>query len=221
MLNPDGTKTCPRCKLTLPTEQFYKINRSTGDGFQYHCKSCTKALAVAWQKANPEKKRKSDRARVRTPESSAKANARKKAWRMANPGKFKSSQQKYRSRLKTENPTLVRAKTAIQNNRSRARKKGVPSNMTVRDWLLLLEVFNHACAWCGTAVQLLDLDHIIPIHRGGHDVAGNIVPVCRPCNAQKSHTAPDDFAKFMGKELNEVIAKARIRDPLAGHGYDG
>jgi len=55
MLNPDGTKRCPRCEQNLQTSQFYKINRATGDGWAGFCKSCTKRSATDWQKKHPEK----------------------------------------------------------------------------------------------------------------------------------------------------------------------
>ncbi|ARF55098.1 HNH endonuclease [Streptomyces gilvosporeus] len=43
------------------------------------------------------------------------------------------------------------------------------------------------CAYCDGAAE--ELDHVVPLARGGRDVAANVVAACRDCNASKyTHT---------------------------------
>lgn len=50
------------------------------------------------------------------------------------------------------------------------------------------------CAYCETQLDpsLATVDHVVPLSRGGLNVLGNKVAVCRPCNAAKSNLLPDD-----------------------------
>jgi 5-methylcytosine-specific restriction endonuclease McrA len=41
------------------------------------------------------------------------------------------------------------------------------------------------CAYCGASGTPLQRDCVLPLSRGGRYTLGNIVPVCRSCNASK------------------------------------
>lgn len=45
-------------------------------------------------------------------------------------------------------------------------------------------VYESACVYCG-ATENITQDHVIPIHRGGHHSAGNLVSACLSCNSSK------------------------------------
>ena len=42
------------------------------------------------------------------------------------------------------------------------------------------------CAYCG-ATEKLELDHIVPLSRGGIHSIGNVTVACRSCNASKNN----------------------------------
>ncbi len=44
------------------------------------------------------------------------------------------------------------------------------------------------CVYCGGAAE--QLDHVIPVSRGGPDVFGNLVSACTQCNATKGSGEP-------------------------------
>lgn len=60
------------------------------------------------------------------------------------------------------------------------------------EWALLKEKFDNCCAYCGVRTDKLEMEHIIPISRGGAHVPDNIVPACRQCNATKGARTPDE-----------------------------
>ena len=54
------------------------------------------------------------------------------------------------------------------------------------DWRAILEHYGHACAYCRVQVGL-EMDHIIPLSKGGLHNSANIVPACKPCNASRGN----------------------------------
>ncbi|WP_274535902.1 HNH endonuclease [Streptomyces sp. CB02923] len=45
-----------------------------------------------------------------------------------------------------------------------------------------------ACASCGLGylASAIDVDHIVPLSRGGEDVASNVQLLCKPCHKAKT-----------------------------------
>ena len=78
-------------------------------------------------------------------------------------------------------------KKAIQNSfNTRYKRKKAIGRVTKQEWEDILSKFNFKCVFCGTT-EKITRDHIIPISRGGENMAQNIQPLCRSCNAKK-HT---------------------------------
>ncbi len=53
---------------------------------------------------------------------------------------------------------------------------------------------NH-CAYCGEYIKYEDMqvDHIMPLHKGGADSIDNMLPACRSCNHYKSTLTLEQF----------------------------
>lgn len=49
-MTAEATKRCNKCKLEKPLSEFYRRL----DGFQGHCKTCSKAAVRKWNKDHPE-----------------------------------------------------------------------------------------------------------------------------------------------------------------------
>ncbi len=116
--------------------------------------------------------------RAYTAANREKLNARQRAWREANPEKANRHAQAWR----TAHPEKVLARV----HRRRARLKALDSpGVSGAEWLGILDVFGHACAYC-LQVKKLTRDHVIPLARGGLDEPGNVVPACQTCNSRKN-----------------------------------
>lgn len=76
----------------------------------------------------------------------------------------------------------------VQSENRRARKYGNPGYVTVtgRDWERIRNRFGGRCAYCGVRPDLLCMDHVVPLSRGGRHAPSNIVPACSPCNNTKA-----------------------------------
>jgi 5-methylcytosine-specific restriction endonuclease McrA len=57
--------------------------------------------------------------------------------------------------------------------------------ISTRDWYRMLLAYRHCCAYCGARTKL-QVEHVIPLSRGGRHSIGNVVPACGPCNMSKS-----------------------------------
>lgn len=57
----------------------------------------------------------------------------------------------------------------------------------------ILKKYNHTCAACGSTEDL-EIDHIIPLSRGGWEDEENMQVLCRTCNRSKSDKV--DYSQF-------------------------
>lgn len=77
--------------------------------------------------------------------------------------------------------------------RYNARKKRVTvGKLTDVDISNKFKALGNACFYCGSK-ENIEVDHLIPISRGGAHVLSNLVPACRSCNASKRD-------KYLGTE---------------------
>ena len=74
----------------------------------------------------------------------------------------------------------------------------------------IYEKMHGRCAYCGSALDINDMqvDHIVPLHRGGTNDMNNLMPACRGCNHYKSTLTIEQFRAMV----------ADIPDRLFAHG---
>lgn len=72
------------------------------------------------------------------------------------------------------------------------RRKAQKAGRIVRraEWLEQLEVFGNVCAYCLRPAPMLEMDHVIPLSRGGEHTIDNLVPACSRCNNTKGPRGP-------------------------------
>lgn len=54
---------------------------------------------------------------------------------------------------------------------------------------------NEFCWYCGDPSE--DVDHVIPVSKGGKTDHANLVPACRPCNNCKRNLAIEEFRDYL------------------------
>src|SRR6266850_3288205 len=96
-----------------------------------------------------------------TPEQRAMDKARVRKWRSQHPDKFREN-----NRLQYQ-----RRRTAI-------------GKLTMAEWKLIKAIFQNRCAYCWQ-VRPLEIEHVIPLSKGGANTAENVVPACSQCNRHK------------------------------------
>lgn len=90
-------------------------------------------------------------------------------------------------------------------HRNRARDLGLPYSLTLREWYLTLDDFNHFCAYCLHS-EYEALEHFIPIMKGGGTTRGNCVPACGTCNRKKRNHHPQEVANRFPKGAIDRIS---------------
>lgn len=68
--------------------------------------------------------------------------------------------------------------------RRKRRMERVEHDLTAAQWAALTAAWG-GCAYCGAANVPLQKDCVLALSRGGRYTLGNVVPVCRSCNASK------------------------------------
>lgn len=73
--------------------------------------------------------------------------------------------------------------------RRRAKMKEIEPILSIEQWRIVLAKYDNRCAYCGSRKRI-EMDHVIPLSKGGtHDIH-NVVPACRSCNNKKNAQPP-------------------------------
>ncbi len=70
-------------------------------------------------------------------------------------------------------------------NRIAQKRATDDGTVTKEAWDALVEHYDHRCAYCFSESSALEMDHVVPVSKGGAHSIENIVPACRSCNAGK------------------------------------
>lgn len=111
---------------------------------------------------------------------------RQKRWQDENSEHHRNYQRMYQKRYALENPEKARLHAANRYAWKRSNGGGA-LKVTERDWSRMLHIYRHRCAYCGGgAGEVLEIEHVVPLSRGGRHSIGNIVPACMRCNRTKN-----------------------------------
>jgi len=85
---------------------------------------------------------------------------------------------------------------AATHANERSARSGVVGTISPEDAEAILDA--GACHWCSEILDYFaaELDHVVPMSRGGPNCPSNIVASCDPCNSRKrSGVHPDQWAE--------------------------
>jgi hypothetical protein len=170
-------------------EQKRLANKKYGNS---HKKEAS-ARSRKWEKDNPERRREID-----------------KKWRDDNPQKIREKNRNYKTKhaerlapiaiertlqWRTNNPEKVLENGRKGSHVRRARKYksgGSYTNDQIRE---LLKQQDWTCIYCSSSLrEKRELDHIMPLARGGSNDIANLQWLCSPCNRKKRDRDPVEFA---------------------------
>lgn len=183
------TRSCVKCGVNNPLSEFYPN--------QKQCKTCAKAYAIAWRKANPDKQKVIDKKR------------NKKNWaKLRVDPVYLEKKKKYRESRKEiylsnaivwnkENKERYNDNIRRHSNKRRAlKKKNKHEPYTEKQ---VLDIYGTVCYLCGLEIDLfaprrigilgwekgLHIDHVVPIVKNGPDILENVRPTHGRCNIDK------------------------------------
>jgi 5-methylcytosine-specific restriction endonuclease McrA len=109
--------------------------------------------------------------------------ARQKDWRQRNPKK---------------------AHAYVRASHSKRRDASNGESLTSAEWLALLEHHGGRCAYCESDDNV-EIDHRIPLIRGGSNTIENILPACRSCNRRKHRRTEEEFRELLQRERRQGL----------------
>ena len=103
-----------------------------------------------------------------------------------------------------------------KSKRRKAQERGSTALMLSRDQLWRRWVqFGHECAYCGANGDL-QVEHVIPISKGGEHHLGNIVPACQRCNFSKGRANAEQwyrsqsfFSETRWRKLQSILRSSQ------------
>lgn len=162
-------KTCTKCGQTKFLNAFYASKRYK-NGYRPQCKRClndASRYTKSFYYLNNQEAIKSKVSSYRADNKDLIASS-KKEWQKSNPDKVLAYATK-RRKLMGQNGIFYVSRSEIQ------------------------KLYRSPCFNCGSSDRI-EIDHVIPISRGGTHSIGNLLPLCKSCNASKGNKTFTEWA---------------------------
>lgn len=172
----NGTRVCTSCHESKPPEGFHRRGEN---GLRSECKICIRERNRRWREGHREQ-----------------AAALKRKWVAANPEMMAA----YRRRWKEAHPDKVASyRDANPHHKwkslflKRCRGYGIApvlgAPFTMTD---VVDRYGESCVYCKGG-EFEELDHYVPISKGGPHTLANVRPSCVSCNRSKHNVDPEEF----------------------------
>ena len=199
------TKRCSKCGIEYPaTKEFFFAHKQKIDGLRPDCKKCNQVTCAIYRQNNPEKMKEYERKRYYLTLDY------RKEYRINHRDELNAYSKEYASTHSQEavkrsrdwaknNPERHRILQQIAARRRYARKLKAEGTFNLNDILNILFEQSNLCAYCGIRVyDDFQIDHIIPLSRGGSNWPDNLAVSCKNCNAQKNARTPNEWQIVRG-----------------------
>lgn len=178
--------TLTECVMICPKCNHPKVRYGI-----YACKECRTQYYKKWSKENRDHL--NEQSKKWVAQNKEKRKEIVKAYMEKDkPIKLKAKRTTYAKRVKECRQKQYKTNPLIRReikNRYRVKKLNVVSERYSAK--LIFEKFNHICAYCSNPAT--DLDHVIPISRGGPDIESNLVAACKSCNCSKRNKTIEEW----------------------------
>ena len=178
-------KRCPMCDKTKPSDDFWR-NVASADGLGVYCKECERERTRRKLKENPDYyKEKYYRRREKALKHAKKA-------RKKDPEKFRERCRRWK-KLNKDRVIAYAARRRKIISKSR-------EHFTAKDIRRLRKKQRGKCVYCRIKLNknIEQVDHIIPLSKGGDNSRFNIQLLCRDCNLSKNAKMPHEWAQEIG-----------------------
>lgn len=179
------SKTCIRCKQTKEESLFVR----RGNLYKTWCRECENLRRKIQYREQREYR--TSKARENYSKNPAKQLAASQRWREKYPERYAA----YVHSWYKNNPDAI--KRSRLRRSARARNAGL-FRVTTKE---MLKLKAQPCFYCGSN-QNIEIDHRVPISRGGSHSIGNLVSACRKCNRSKNSKFITEWNIFKRKLSN-------------------
>jgi len=140
-------------------------------------------------------------------------------WRAANPDRARAAWRRNRrdfyannvGRVAEENRRYRIANPAKFQGYQIARSEAILSHpdycpFPYSEWDAMKKRHDYRCAYCGDRPKSLEMDHVVPVSRGGRHAIANILPACVPCNRSKHNHFLSEWKLTLFKRVESASA---------------
>ncbi len=196
-------KRCPSCQLDKPLSEYWLRNKRTEIPYAY-CRACAILKNSSYQENNKDKEL--NRKREYYQANKATLLQKKKEYYKSNKAKILEKREQYRNEnyeiIFQAQRDYVEANRELTRFRARARKARKRANGIYQIGIQEeLKLRAKPCFYCGS-LEEIQLDHVVPVSRGGVHSIGNLVPACRPCNSSKNKWFITEWKKIKRDKAN-------------------
>lgn len=184
--------------LPATLEHFYK-DKHTTDGLSRYCRLCCRAKTRKYAAENPDKIKASNQRYYQN--NKELHDAKSLQYFKDHPEVKKAIEARYRrnhsdkcnesnQRWLNKNPEKKRE----YSQRRKARKQNAVGQFNAEDIQTLYVSQQGKCWWCECELNgKYEIDHRIPLSRGGTNNANNLCLTCRTCNRSKNDKLPHEW----------------------------
>lgn len=187
-------RQCSCCLRWMPEDDDHFRKRSDSENYCSWCRECLREKNRNYQanrRTDPDIRLKEKHAYKRyyyRSEIREKKLAYMSKWYKENITRRKLYSKQYEQSLERKLKRRIRTRT--QN----AKRKSTPGQFTSKDVQIQIEMQKGKCWWCGELVgDNYEIDHRIPLSRGGTNYPENICIACFNCNRSKGSKMPHEW----------------------------
>lgn len=201
-------RICASCKQSKSIDQFAIWRRADGSvHFKAECNECKAETNKRYRENNLEKEK-----------------SRCRAYYHEN----KAIRNKASNDYRAKNVEIAKARVICYRRALTAQRYGATVvDLTPEEWLAIKAAAESHCAICGKRSDALEMDHIIPLSRGGNHTASNVQAACHECNWTKSNRLEGEtkpgytwlmtlLEKQLGCDLPRYYSDARAKEQSFG-----
>lgn len=232
-------KTCKKCGETKPatTDNFY-TSKTNKDGFRLPCKECAMKrqkdynlehrdeildYQKTWYRDNQDKilERSKEYQQLHKEER----NLYRKVYYQENRDKELEQRREYYQENKEEKLKYNKQHYEenkeyylVRNQNRRAKNNGNDYSLTKDEWLECLKFFDWKDAYTGLPLEIIHLDHVVPLSKGGATNKSNIIPCEAEINLSKYNKDMEDWymsqSFFNANRLQKIYRWMEINSKL-------
>lgn len=194
---PDCRKRYKREYISRNREKIYEANRI----WRMNNPEKQKKAVDAWGEKNPDKlKEYQDKYRAK---NKSHCNAKAAEWRRNNPDKVKKNWAEYskanpdklsemRKIFRDANPMKVKASKHVR----RVRLPNAIRKLDIDHLNNLMALQGGKCVYCKVSLTSYQIDHILPVAKGGDNRKENIQLLCATCNRRKGAKTHEEYVEY-------------------------
>jgi len=182
--------------------RYYQEHKEEYKKWRKENKEYIKECNKKWREKNKVRKKLGDREYFLN--NRKKVNEYHKKYKKENPKRVSEWYKKYNGSPKGK------LNFTKQNHLRLSKKFGNEFKLSQKDIKKIFER-DKVCVYCGKS-RHLELDHIVPLSKGGKSIFNNFVVACRYCNPSKSNKDVFEWCKLKGIEIPKVILKLLPRN---------